>query len=249
MSDPARAYMADLPDHAERIGAFHVSVQEGRDVNRFMKTAALAAAALACSATPALADDEYVTDAVQPSWTAGSAESCGDPEVAPLLSLFKDDDFYSPAPGGTFNDGASGWQLDGGAGVVAGDGALQLFGTGGGALDLPNGASATSPTFCVDERYPHFRFSFAQSSANEDSDLRVEVLYPGLAKDNVRKAKDLKAKHGKSWGLTDKIKLEPLHGLKRGGWRLVAIRISAKSGKPGTSARVDDVLIDPRARF
>ena len=219
-------------------------------MNRILTTAAIAAATLACTVSPAFADDdEYTTEAVKPSWTAGSAESCADPDVAPLLSSFKDDDFYAPAPGGAFNDGGAGWQLDGGASIVAGDGALGLFGAGGGALDLPVGAAATSPTFCVDERYPHFRFSFAQTSVNDDNDLRVEVIYPGLAKDNVRKARDLKAKHGKGWGLTDRIKLEPMHGLKQGGWRLVALRVSVRSGKPGTSVRIDDVLVDPHMRF
>src|SRR3954454_10140371 len=136
-------------------------------MDRLAKSVAAALAMLACTASPAFADDEYTTEAVQPSWTAASAESCADPDVAPLLSSFKDDDFYAPAPGGAFNDGAGGWQLDGGANVVAGDGALQLFGAGGGALALPVGATATSPTFCVDERYPHFRFSFAQQSLTE----------------------------------------------------------------------------------
>src|SRR3954465_10714215 len=187
-------------------------------MNRIIRTAAIAAAALACTASPAAAGAaEHTPEGVMPSWTAASAQSCADPDVAPLLSSFKDDDFYAPAPGGAFNDGAGGWQLDGGANVVAGDGALQLFGAGGGALALPVGASATSPTFCVDERYPHFRFAYAQASSDDDADVRVEVVYPGLADKNVRKAKDLKAKHGKGWGLTDRIKLDPLHGLKRGG--------------------------------
>ena len=117
-----------------------------------------------------------------------------------------------------------------------------------GALDLPVGSSAVSPLFCVDERYPHFRFSYAQESVDEDSDVRVEVIYPGLAKDNVRKAKDLKAQHGRGWRLSDRIKLDPTRGLKRGGWRLLAVRIEVRDGKPGTHVRVDDVLIDPKAR-
>jgi len=48
--------------------------------------------------------------------------------------------------------------------------------------------------------------------------------------------------------LLSRIKLDPTHGLKRGGWRLMAIRLTARDGKPGASVRVDDVLIDPRAR-
>src|SRR5690349_7217728 len=159
-------------------------------MNRLTRIAAVAAAALACTASPALADDDaFTTDSVQPSWTAASAESCADPDTTPLLSSFDDDDLYAPAPGGTFDDGAGGWQLAGGASVGAASGGLRVLGMSTGALDLPVGGSAMSPTFCVDERYPHFRFSYAQESPDEDSDVRVEVIYPGLEKDNVRKAK------------------------------------------------------------
>jgi hypothetical protein len=216
-------------------------------MNRIITSAIVAAATLACTASPALADDEYTTDTVAPSWTAASAESCADPEVSPLLASFKDDSFYAPAPGGAFENGASGWLLEDGADVAPTTGGI--FSASGGALSLPVGASATSPMFCVDERYPHFRFAYAQDSADEDADVRVEVLYPGLADKNVRKAKDVKAKHGQGWGLSDRVKLNPTHGLKQGGWRLVALRFSVKDGKPGALVRIDDVLVDPRARF
>ena len=217
-------------------------------MNRIAKSVALAAAALACTASPALADDEYTTDDFRPSWTAASAESCTDPEVSPLLASFKDDDVYAPAPGGAFETGAAGWQLEGGAAVGSAVGGLGVLGASTGALDLPVGASATSPTFCVDERYPHFRFSYAQESVDADADVRVEVLYPGLREKNVRKAEDLKAQRRRGWQLTKKINLDPNHGLKHGGWRLVAIRIHVRNGKPGARVRVDDVLVDPRLR-
>ena len=45
--------------------------------------------------------------------------------------------------------------------------------------------------------------------------------------------------------LTKKINLDPDHGLKHGGWRLVAIRIHVRNGKPGARVRVDDVLVRP----
>ena len=217
-------------------------------MNQITRTVAVAATALLCTAAPALADDDYSTERVTPSWTAASSESCADPDTAPLLSAFDDDDFYAPAPGGSFADGAGGWQLNGGASIGRSEGGLHVLGMDGNTLDLPVGGSAVSPTFCVDERYPHFRFSFAQASLDEDSDVRVEVIYPGLEKDNVRKAKDLKAKHGRGWQLSDRIKLNPTHGLKRGGWRLLAVRIEVKDGKPGTHVHVDDVVIDPKAR-
>jgi hypothetical protein len=210
---------------------------------------AVALVALACTASPAFADDDYSTDAVSPSWTAASAESCADPEVAPVLSAFKDDGLYTAAPGGAFEDGAAGWQLDGGAAIAPAADGLSILGTSANALNLPVGASATSPTFCVDERFPFFRFTYAQEAADADANLRVEVLYPGLAKDNVRKAKDLSARRGRGWQLTDRIKLDPLHGFKRGGWRLVAFRLTVRDGKPGAMVRVDDVIVDPRARY
>lgn len=214
-----------------------------------LKCAAITGAVLTCTVSPALADDEYTTDQIAPSWTAGSAESCADPETSPLLAAFKDDDFYAPAPGGTFEAGAAGWQLEGGASVVATPGDRTVTGTSDAALELPVGSTATSPTFCVDERYPHFRFLLAQATEKAEAEVRVEVLYPGLADKNVRKAKDLKAKYQGHWELTDRIKLEPLHGLKKGGgWRLVAIRLHVKDGKAGSVVRVDDVLVDPRAR-
>jgi len=216
-------------------------------MTRILKCAAIVGAALACTATPALADDDFTTEQVTPAWTAGSAESCADPVTAPLLSAFKDNDFYALAPGGDFENGAGGWELAGGASVeTTGAG---LLGAGDGALALPVGASATSPTFCVDERYPHFRLAYAPGTGTVDTTMRVDVLYPGLQKDNVHKAKDLTAKRDKSWALSDRIKLDPLRGLKKGaGWRLVALRLSVTDGKPGAMVRVDDVLIDPRAR-
>jgi len=216
-------------------------------MNRIITSAIVAAATLACTASPAFADDEYSTDTVAPSWTAASAESCADPEVAPLLSSFKDDDLYAPAPGGVFEDGAGGWLLESGANVAPAIGGI--FGASGGALQLPVGASATSPMFCVDERYPHFRFAYAAGSDQEDADVRVEVIYPGLGDKNVRRAKDFKAKHGHGWGLSERIKLDPTHGLKQGGWRLLALRFQVRGGKPGAFVRIDDVLVDPRARF
>jgi hypothetical protein len=216
-------------------------------MNLIAKSVVVTAAALACTASPALAD-EYTTDDVRPSWTAASAESCTDPDVAPLLSAFDDDELYASAPGGAFETGAAGWLLEGGASIGAATGGLQVLGPSASALDLPVGATATSPTFCVDERYPHFRFSYAQESADADAELRVEVVYPGLEEKNVRKAKDLKARHSRGWELSEKIKLRPDHGLKRGGWRLVAIRIHVRDGKPGARVRIDDVVVDPRAR-
>ena len=41
----------------------------------------------------------------------------------------------------------------------------------------------------------------------------------------------------------------PTHGLKQGGWRLVALRFEVVKAEDTADARVDDILVDPRMRY
>jgi hypothetical protein len=193
--------------------------------------------------TPA---DDFTGETADAIYTPASAETCSDPEVAPLLSSFKDDDLYFTAPGGSFEGGTDGWQLEGGAAVSDGSNLLDVLG-GDRSLSLPVGATATSPEFCVDERYPKFRLSTAQLGDKGNAKVRVSVIYPGLEK-NVRHAKDVDAQRGR-WQLSAKIDLKPQYGMKKRGWRLVALRFEVPKGEASADVRVDDVVVDPRARF
>ena len=94
------------------------------------------------------------------------------------LQDFKDDDLYFLAPGGDFEDGAEGWQLEGGARSARGSNAFSPLGSGQRSLQLPAGSAATSPAFCVDERYPHFR-DHRRPARREEGQVRVSVVYPG----------------------------------------------------------------------
>src|SRR4051812_14102534 len=77
---------------------------------------------------------------------------CADPVLSQPFSFVKDFNFYTLAPGGTFNSAASaGWELRGGAAVVQ---ATQSDATTGGALDLPSKSQATSPVLCITSDYP-----------------------------------------------------------------------------------------------
>ena len=114
------------------------------------------------------------------------------------------------------------------------------------SLSLPAGSSATSPEMCVDLSYPTFRFFVAQLERDTDSDLAIDVIYPALAKDNVRQAKKLKLKAKDGWKLSDDIKLEPQRLGKAWGWRRIAIRFRVESDHKSAAYRVDDILIDPR---
>jgi hypothetical protein len=209
----------------------------------------LALVLVALGAGTAAADEpvaagDFTGETADPVYTPASAQSCADPETAPLLAPFKDSQLYFTAPGGDFERGAAGWELEGGAGIVDAPAGLGILG-GSHALALPVGARATSPEFCVDERYPHFRFTQAQLGDSK-AKLKVSVVYPGLTK-NVRHAKDLDPKR-ETWSLTDRIDLQPRFGLKKGGWRLVALRFSVEKGETASDVQIDDILVDPRGR-
>ena len=193
--------------------------------------------------TPA---DDFTGETADAVYTAASAQTCSDPDVSPLLSSFNDDDLYFTAPGGSFEGRMDGWQLEDGATVSDGSSLLGILG-GERSLSLPVGASATSPEFCVDERYPKFRLSTAQLGDKGNAKVSVSVIYPGLEK-NVRHAKDVDAQRGR-WQLSGKIDLKPQYGMKKRGWRLVALRFAVPKGESSTDVRVDDVVVDPRARF
>jgi len=218
---------------------------------RHMSTmlALLATLTVAAPAGAAEGDDaaEFTGETVTAQTTAATLETCRDPEVAPLLREFKDDDLYFVAPGGDFEDGAAGWQLEGGASIRSGSNAFSPFGAGDRSLQLPAGGAATSPAFCVDERYPHFRVSVGQLGAKK-AKVRVSVVYPGMEK-NVRKEADLDAEEKHDWKLSKRLLIKPDHGRKVGGWRLVALRFELIKADEGADARIDDVLVDPRMRY
>lgn len=215
----------------------------------WQKTGMLALLGAIALAAPANAaeTDEFTGQTLTVESTAETQETCRDPEVAPLLQDFKDDDLYFVAPGGDFEHGADGWQLERGAAIGVGSSAFSPLGAGQRSLQLPAGSAATSPAFCVDERYPHFRISVGQLGA-EKAKLRVSVVYPGLEK-NVRKEADVDADDKHQWKLSKRLDVKPEHGRKQRGWRLVALRFEVVKADAGADVRVDDVLVDPRMRY
>jgi hypothetical protein len=217
---------------------------------------ALAAPAAYAAEEPAPAVDspiqaeagQVLAETVTPEVTAAGEETCSAPALSNPLVAFKDARDYFVAPAGDFEDPSlPGWQLDGGAALTDGGSAHAV--TGGAqrfSLALPPGASATSPEMCVDLNSPTFRFFATQLESDTDAQLAVDVIYPALAKDNVREAKKFRLKAKDGWELSDDIKLEPQRLGKQSGWRKVAIRFRVKPGKKAASYRIDDVLIDPR---
>jgi hypothetical protein len=88
---------------------------------------------------------------------------------------------YTLAPGGSFEDGAPGWKLTGGASVVAGNETYHVGGRDDAhSLYLPSGSSATTPPICVELDYPTLRFFAANRGSVLLSTLKVDVILLGL---------------------------------------------------------------------
>ena len=221
-------------------------------MNKRQASTMLAVVAALALAAPAKADEtpgasEFTGETVAVQSTAETRETCMDPEVSPLLQSFKDKALYFLAPGGDFEGDATGWQLEGGAMIAGGSSAFSPLGSGQHSLRLRAGSVATSPAFCVDERYPSFRLTVGQLGSRK-AKIRVSVVYPGLQK-NVRKEGDVDGDERDRWRLSKRLGLEPRYGLKRAGWRLVALRFEVLKEEVGADARVDDILVDPMRRF
>jgi hypothetical protein len=120
-----------------------------------------------------------------PSADAGvlvaTADNCPDQTVDQAFLPWLDPMTYTLVPGGTLEDGAAGWSLDGAA-VVSGNEPWQVHGDGEGrSLKIPAGKSATTDTICVGLEHPTLRF-FAKSSGDSllgslVATLTVEVLF------------------------------------------------------------------------
>jgi hypothetical protein len=83
---------------------------------------------------------------------------------------------YTLAPGGTFEESTTSWNLANGAKLVSGNESFKVHkSTDGTSLALPAGATATTPAFCVGLAYPTVRF-FAVGG-NLTSALKVDVIY------------------------------------------------------------------------
>ena len=204
---------------------------------------------VAAANSPIQADEGTVlAETVRTDESAAGERTCTAPRLFNPLLAFKDRRDYFVAPAGDFEDSTlPGWQLTGGAAVTSGNSPHAVTGDAdANSLSLPAGSSATSPEMCVDLSYPTFRFFVAQLQQDTDSDLAIDVIYPGLARNNVRQAKKFRLKAKDGWKLSDDIKLEPQRLGKAWGWRRIAIRFRVESDRKSAAYRVDDVLIDPR---
>jgi len=106
---------------------------------------------------------------------AAPSLGCGVPTTRPFVRWL-DLASYSLAPGGAFEDAASGWKLATGAPIAQGNEPFRVHAPADARLlSIPAGGSATSTSFCVGLGSPTIRF-FAKSSSLT-SLLRIDVTY------------------------------------------------------------------------
>ena len=146
----------------------------------------------------------------------------------PFLS-WGDSATYALFPGG---DGSfAGWALAGAAQVTGGYG-------GGGALDLPSGAVATSPGGCVNIPHPTTRFFMRADTPG--AALEVASIY-----DNGTETVAIPmgtVSPGSSWSPSPSLAIHPaVVPALRGGTEDVTLQFTATQG----DVQIDDVYVDP----
>jgi hypothetical protein len=167
--------------------------------------------------------------------------SCAAQEFSQRLLALKDNNYYTVAPGGEFEDGTTdGWQLSGGAGFVQ---APQLAGALGTVLELPTGAQATSPPMCITTDYPTARLAVRNVTGGDGVSFDVQYLRNGEWSAPRENGKFHGPGHSE-WALSSPLKVQPD---KTSGWQQV--RFTFVAGGKGSVFQVDDFLVDPRARF
>jgi hypothetical protein len=155
---------------------------------------------------------------------------CNGTTLSQAFARWTDPSWYELSPGGDFESSA--WTLTGGAQVTTGSEPYAATGTlGSSSLSLPAGASAQSPTTCVDAAYPTVRFFMAGTGV-----VALSIVDDGIAiPAGVAIA-------GGGWQPAPVMATEsPLLGLLSGGTAQVSLELTTVLGDP----QIDDVFIDP----
>jgi hypothetical protein len=201
------------------------------------------------TASPALADNQsgnyqggqVPTVAATP---ASPVASCPGVTSVQSLSALGDLAYYAPVAGGTFEDAGAGWTLNN-ANVVSGNEPWNVISpTDSNSLNIAAGGSAVSPTFCVDNTFPNFRFFAHSLGSGYHSGLIVSARYTlSTGQSGQIPIHWLSASNYSSWALTPGLPLGS--ALNAGQTATVQFVFSAGWG---SAWNIDDVLLDPYAK-
>jgi hypothetical protein len=180
-----------------------------------------------------------------PVASADSSSGCPIPPSSPVFAPFGDNANYSLVPGGDFEGSMAGWTLNN-ASVANGNEPWQVGGQSDSqSLQISPGGEAVSPSFCVTNAFPNWRF-FALSNANGGwhSGLRVSIQWTGQnGQSGEVPVAYLPSGWFTQWQPTRSLMLGAL--LQDGTTMQVQLVFDAGSGG---SWNIDDVYIDPYAK-
>jgi hypothetical protein len=167
-----------------------------------------------------------------------SAGVCPAKPVAQRFLQWNDPAWYAAVPGGGFEEGTAPWTLTGGGAVVEGNEPFHI-GTPADhrSLQLPPGASGTSPAICVGADHPTLRL-LVRNGGSPTAPLRVSAVVSGPTGDT--KTIPLAAITARDWTPTAPIPVT-LNVLALAVPQSVAFRFDA----PGGRWTIDDVYVDP----
>ncbi len=106
--------------------------------------------------------------------STATAAACADSDVAPVFNPWGDDASYAPVPGGTF-EGDAAWQTTGDALPVPESDPYSVGGPSRTSLRLGREATATSPSFCINNYAPMLRF--VAQAPEPGSHLKVTAIW------------------------------------------------------------------------
>jgi hypothetical protein len=164
---------------------------------------------------------------------AVAAGSCPAVPLSQPFSAYGDLNYYTLVPNGTFNNtSGGGWQMSGGAKIVA---TTLPNGASGYALSLPHGAKAISPAMCVDASY-----AFARTwvkALNNSPGLGITGLAGGH-----QQSQTIKGSSNGAWTLPPAVNVLPnVTGA-------VQLQLVLESMGSSGSNLVYDLYVDPRMR-
>ena len=168
---------------------------------------------------------------------AGASVGCTPGAVEQPYLAWRDARHYALAPGGSFEDGAAGWSLTGGAQLEA-PGAWFVPASSQVSLYLPPGSAATSAPICVGRRDAVARM-FARSGGGALSAmLRVQVLRTRSGAAAAHAVGDVSA--APAWRVTRRL------ATCVGAASWIRYRL-APAGNAAVS--IDDLYVDPWAKW
>ncbi|MEA2210789.1 MAG: hypothetical protein QOF83_737 [Solirubrobacteraceae bacterium] len=175
---------------------------------------------------------------------ASADASCPAVDASPLLSNFGDSSNYAPLSGGTFEGSTADWSLTDASAVDGNEPWFVVSSEDSQSLRLASGGSAVSPSFCVDNQVPSFRFFAENVRGGRRAKLSVRVDWTD-AQGNTGStpAYALHRKDYASWQLSPVFAL--MAGLPDGNTLSAQLVFSASRG---SAWQIDDVLLDPYAK-